>query len=246
MDPKTIIMKLHVNWGHASVSELKRALVDSEGSHSHLVNFVDETLEHCDVCRAFDKALYVPIAGTSMASEFNEKLQVDLLFLDDNIALLAIDAFSKYPLLLPAKSKNPQEVWGVFCNRWMGTFSLPKCIQIDEGEEWGNGVRTDFCAERRIKLQFQGANAHPWLLGRPNGLARGICSRLVGDDRFSSKYILSEVQWCLDTMLSTSGFSAYGMVFGSNLADLFAGMRIRCLPKIPPWQGNLRNNGSPA
>ena len=56
--------------------------------------------------------------------------------------------------------------------------------------------------------------AHPWLLERRNGLARGIYNRLIEDDRFSNKTIPSEVQWRLNTMLSASGFSAYQMVFG--------------------------------
>ena len=86
---------------------------------------------------------------------------------------------------------------------------------------WENEVWTDYCSERCIKLLFQGAGAHPWLLERRNGLARGIYNRLVEDDRFSSEEILGEVQWRLNAMLSTSGFSAYQMVFGSNPADLF-------------------------
>ena len=92
---------------------------------------------------------------------------------------------------------------------------------MDEGGEWQNEVRADYCSERRIKLLFQGVGAHPWLLERRYGLARGIYKRLAEDDRLSSEKISGEVQWCLNTMLSTSGFSAYQMVFGSNPADLF-------------------------
>ena len=79
-DPEQIITKLHANWGHASANQLKRELVDSDGGMSHLANRADEVLENCDVCRAFDKAPRVPIAGTSAVSMFNEKVQVDLLF----------------------------------------------------------------------------------------------------------------------------------------------------------------------
>ena len=35
------------------------------------------------------------------------------------------------------------------------------------------------------------------------------------------KTALAEAQWCLNPMLPDSGFSAYQMVFGYNLADLF-------------------------
>ena len=75
---------------------------------------------------------------------------------------------------------------------------------MDEGGEWKNEVRTDYCPERRIKLLFHGVGAHRWLLERRNGLARGIYNRLVEDDRFSIEKILGEVQWRLNTLLSTT------------------------------------------
>ena len=98
-DPKKIIMKLHANWGHASASQLKRILVDSDSGMSHLVAHVDGVLDTCEVCRAFDKAPHLPIAGTSSVSCFNERVQVDLLFLDDILAAHAMDVFSKYSIL---------------------------------------------------------------------------------------------------------------------------------------------------
>ena len=110
-------------------------LVDSDGGMSHVVAHVDSVLETCEVCRAFDKAPHLPIAGTSSVSCFNERVQVDLLFLDDIIAAHAMGAFSKYSLLRQVKSKNPQEVWDVFCAGWLDAFGRLKSIQMDEGGE---------------------------------------------------------------------------------------------------------------
>ena len=42
--PKKIIMKLHVNWGHASAQQMRRVLVDSEGNNAHLLTCVGEVL----------------------------------------------------------------------------------------------------------------------------------------------------------------------------------------------------------
>ena len=108
-------MKLHVNRGHVSARQLEEALEDSGGGNSHLMNYVDEVSEHCEVCRPFDKARQVPIAGTSTVSIFNEKAQEDHLFLDEIIALRATDMYSKYSLILAVQPENPQEVWGVLC-----------------------------------------------------------------------------------------------------------------------------------
>ena len=72
-----------------------------------------------------------------------EKLQVDLLFLGDSVAPRAMDVYSKYYPLAPARSKNPQEVWGAFRNSRIGVFGPPQCIQMDGGGGWKSEVRAE-------------------------------------------------------------------------------------------------------
>ena len=92
---------------------------------------------------------------------------------------------------------------------------------MDEGGERKNEIQMEAASWRRVKLQFQGIGAHPWLLGRRSGLARGTYNRLIEDARFASEQILARAQWCLDSMISAGGFPAYQMVFGSNPTDHF-------------------------
>ena len=108
--PKKIAMRLNANRGRASAHQLKRASADSDEGNLHLLSCVDEVSEQCDVCQDFDNAPLVPIAGASTFAMFNGKLWVDLLFLDDIVAPHAMDVYSKYSFLIPARSKNPREV----------------------------------------------------------------------------------------------------------------------------------------
>ena len=102
-DHRKVITKLHVNRGHASSHQLKRVLVESDGGNSHSANHVDEVLEQCKVCRAFDEAPHVLIAGTATASMFNEKVQAETLFLGDIFASRPMDMYSRNSLLLPVR-----------------------------------------------------------------------------------------------------------------------------------------------
>ena len=43
-DPNKVIMKLHINWGHASATQIKRAPVDAEGEPQSLLQYVDEVV----------------------------------------------------------------------------------------------------------------------------------------------------------------------------------------------------------
>ena len=137
------------------------------------VDSVDDVLEHCQVCGAFEEAPRIPIAGTSAALASNEKLRADLFLSDHAIALHAAGVSSKYPLWIPARFKNSKAKRGVFRSSRSGIFAGPKCIRMDGGGlmnsngfemhsnanewlrsafEWEPAIRTDFCVE----VQFQG------------------------------------------------------------------------------------------
>ena len=44
---------------------------------------------------------------------------------------------------------------------------------------------------------------------------------MVADERSAGEQISAEVQWRLNTLISSSEYSANRLVFGSNPADLF-------------------------
>ena len=132
-----------------------------------------------------------------------------------------MDVSSKYSLLIHVCTKKPQEEWNAFCGSWNGVFGPPLSIQMDKSGEWKNESWAELRSERRIKLLFQGVGAHPWVLERRNGLARGICTRLKEGDLLSGKQILAVVDWRLNSLVPGGGFSAYQMVFGSNPADRY-------------------------
>ena len=108
---------------------------------------------------------------------------------------------------------------------------------MDEGGEWKNDLWVDFCADRYVKLLFQGVGAHPWILERRNGLARGIYNRMISDGRFSGRQLITEVQFCLNAMVSTSGFPHTNWFLEATLRitlDGETGMRTSYLLRTPP------------
>ena len=214
-------MELHVNWGHASAQQLKQEFMDLDGNNAHLLTRVDGVLAQREVRQAFGKAPQIPVAEASTAAAFNKKLQVDVLPWGDVIASHVMDVFPKYSLLIPSRTKIPREVWGDFCNSWIGVVGPPVSIQMDEYEECENELRTDLRSDRRIKLLFQGVGARPWILERRNGFARGTYNRLKEDDQDLGKQIPAEVQRRLNALISGGGFSTNQMVFGSSPADLY-------------------------
>ena len=46
--PEKIITKLHINWGHASATQIKRVLVDAESDTQSPTQHVDDVVSQCD------------------------------------------------------------------------------------------------------------------------------------------------------------------------------------------------------
>ena len=114
-DPREIVRRIHANWGHASSQQLKRTRALADGKADGLIALADDVVRECETFRAFDVAPAIPVAGTSSVSSFNEKVQVDLLFSGDLIALHVLDLFSRYSPLSPVRSKGPEEARDTFC-----------------------------------------------------------------------------------------------------------------------------------
>ena len=60
--PNKLIMKLHISWGHASATQIRRVLVDAEGDTQSMIQHVDEVASQRDTCRASEKAPHIPIS----------------------------------------------------------------------------------------------------------------------------------------------------------------------------------------
>ena len=78
---------------------------------------------------------------------------------NDAIAPHAMYVYSKYPSLILARSGNPLRRRGAPCTSRVAISGSAKRIQMREGGERGNEIRTNVFAGRRLKLQFQGACA---------------------------------------------------------------------------------------
>ena len=76
---------------------------------TRVLKVVDSLVNEGDVCAAFEKAPHLQVAGTSLASAFDEKVRVDLLPLSNFITLHAMALFSRNSMLVLASSDNPLE-----------------------------------------------------------------------------------------------------------------------------------------
>ena len=124
---------------------------------------VDEVLEHCYACGAFEEAPRIPIAGTSAALASNEKLRAALLFLAGAIALHAADVSSRcsgaYSSLDPGALKKLECAAGRFPQLANWNFRRAEMHsngwgRINEFEWIRNAFECEQMASERLRMGY--------------------------------------------------------------------------------------------
>ena len=149
--------------------------MDAEEANIRLLDFVYFAVDQCEVCWAFGKAHRLAVAGASSVSSFCGKLQGDLLFLGDVVALRAMDVRTTVPLPARVRPESPHGSSGT-------VLGQPPTKRMRAGGEARNEIRADLCAERIIRLHLQGEGVHPLFFGEPEWV--GARSVGFGSARF--------------------------------------------------------------
>ena len=96
---------LHLRWWHGSALEMKR-LLTAAGISSNIIEKVDQIVNTCKVCRTWHKPGERPMAQLRLTTQFNNTVQVDLLFPQGMIVLHVVDEATRWSAAKPIKSKN--------------------------------------------------------------------------------------------------------------------------------------------
>ena len=112
---RVVAREFHVNYGHASASQLKRILSRAVVAGTNVFKAEGSVADECDVCASAGEVPHLPVAGASTASDLNEKVQAELLSVDNS------------------SSRSPSEVWGAFAAPWITVSGKPRFSRMDVG-----------------------------------------------------------------------------------------------------------------
>ena len=90
-------MKLHRQFGHASVERLHKLLACAGNNDEESNTILKDIVKNCETCIRHSKPKRQPVGGLPMASTFNETIAVDLHELEPGVWYLhAIDHFTRF------------------------------------------------------------------------------------------------------------------------------------------------------
>ena len=90
------------------------------------------------MCKLYTKTPQKPIVSLPMASEFNEKVAMDLKKWNDRYILHIIDTcmWSRYTVSVFIMRKTLSEVINALMKHWIGIFGVMQAVLTDNGGEF--------------------------------------------------------------------------------------------------------------
>ena len=95
--PKTMVLKLHRQFTHATTPEkLKKLLKNANPASKEYLEAVDKVTESCEICIKFKRARLRPVLSMPLASTFNETISMDLEIFQGVYFLVIVDLSTRY------------------------------------------------------------------------------------------------------------------------------------------------------
>ena len=145
------LLKLHKQFGHASVEKLKR-LMDSAGNRDdECIGILKNIVSNCETCIRYSRPKPKPAVGLPMASTYNETVAVDLHELEPGVCYLhIIDHFTRFSAGSIVTTKKPKEIVKHLIHRWISVHGPPHRLFSDNGGEFNNEEIRDMAEKFNI------------------------------------------------------------------------------------------------
>ena len=211
--------KLHKQFGHRPKESFITLLKNAGAWTPDMNQIITKIIEGCEGCIKRKRNPDRPTVAMPMASEFNQKVAIDLSFFQGIPILHMIDMYSRLTISVSLNRKKPSEVIDKILGKWVAYFGVPLAILNDNGGEF---TAEEICEMKAILniVDLTTAAESPWQNGiceKNHALVDNILERLHEDyPRLDLDTKLSWACMAKNSLQMVYGFSPNQLVFGQN------------------------------
>ena len=103
-----------------------------------LKNELKNVSETCEICHIYCAPNSIPAVGLSIATEFNEIIEMDLKKFKGKLILHVIDHATRFSAATFVTSKHREEMISALFKIWISVFGPPSKFFSDTGGEFSN------------------------------------------------------------------------------------------------------------
>ena len=191
-------------------------LQDADQWKDEYSNLLEDT---CELCKRYAKTPSRPVVALLMASQFNEKVSMDLKQWNGHWILHIIDMWSRYTVSVFVNRKKPSDVIDALMQRWISVFETMGSIMADNGGELSSDEMREVASFLNVRSITTAADS-PF----QNGLFERVLSvtdmmlpQLMEENmKTESQALLSWANMARNSLQMLNDFSSHQLVFGKN------------------------------
>ena len=212
------LRKLHLRWWHASATRMDQILRQAGLS---ILPQIKSVVDTCRICRAWKRPSAKSTAHLTQALGFNERAQLDLLFIEGHTILHIVDECTKFSMAEIILNREPTEVLSAIKRAWIRPFGIPKLF-ISDGEGALGSEEASIWAERLgTSFKMLPRGAHATVVERHHETLRQLIHRISSQLRTEGltvpmSDVISEAILAKNSLLVINGYTPYEAVLGRN------------------------------
>jgi hypothetical protein len=197
-------------------SVLKAAQVPEE-----IMKLLRETVDTCRICRLWQRPGNRQMASVRLSMNFNEVVQVDLLFVGDWIILHMIDEAIRWSMACSLIGREAQEVCEKITVWWLRIFG-PMMVLVTDHEGALDSEYASHWSERwGIHLKKKARYQHAHLVERHHEILRSTLKKIKAqlDEEgllIGKECIIAEAVFAKNAMIRVFGSTPYTALLGRN------------------------------
>lgn len=230
---KSTLLKLHRQFAHPPKKRLVALLKDAGTWREEYDNDLTDIYAKCNLCKMYAVTPPRPVVSLPMATQFNEKVAIDLKQYKQRWILHMIDMWSRYTMSVFIDRKKPSNVVDVLMKNWVGIFGVMGSLMSDNGGEFNADEIREIASILNVKLHTT-AGMSPYQNGlceRVHAVTDSMLVKLEAENKnVDIETLLSWANMARNSLQMWNGYSSHQLVFGRN-------------PNLPNL---LTNSGPPA
>ena len=213
------LFKLYRQFDHPPMKKLKSFLQDADQWKDEYNNLLEDIGNTCELCKRYAKTPSRPVVGLPMASQFNEKVSMDLKQWNGHFILHIIDMWSRYTFSVFINRKNPSDVIDALRQRWIAVFRTMASIMTNNGGEFSSDEMREVASILNVRLITAAADSpfQNGLCERFHSVTDVMLQNLMEEKKKSeSQTLMSWANMARNSLKMWNGFSNHRLVFGKN------------------------------
>ena len=218
-EQRKTLLKLHRQFAHPSQKKFVGLLKDAGVWSDDLKEVTDDIYASCDLCHAYTKTPARPAVALPMASDFNEKVCMDLKKWKDQWILHMVDMFSRFSVSVFINRKRASDVIEKIMKCWVSVFGVMGALLTDNGGEFSSDEMREVASILNIELHTTAAESpfQNGLCEKNHAIIDTMLMKMADEQRNTPLDVLL----CWSNMAKNAlqmwhGYSSYQIVFGRN------------------------------